>query len=243
MNSSQCRGVTTKGQRCKIAVSNVTYYCHYHTNQDPAIHQLAQPIKYINSARRKGHITQGHQKGFIYVYTLEHLLSESPKKQDWLQVKKFSNTESDTNWKVFNPKKYILIKVGLTTGTVAQRLKQWETKCNHAVTYVDPYSTQDTRSLSSLFSKLSISKTKSTGLKNYDPVNHGFYASKNLGDIERTIHKTLWSLYGRGDIICHGCKSGGAHSIHIEWFKVKRENLKTVFRLIDEICEHHKSRS
>lgn len=222
----QCAGTTKKGQRCKIRVED-REYCHYHVNQG------------IKGASASGFIQRDYQRGYIYVYTLRHLVEKSPRKENWLQVKKLPKIGSDvTKWKVFDPKKYILIKVGLTTGTVTQRLKQWEAKCNHSLTYLEPFVNYQSKSLSNLFSNLKLSGKSE--LSHYDALNHGFYTSKNLAKIEKTIHQSLWKMYGRGDIVCHGCSndhSNRGYGIHVEWFMIKRKDLVNVFKLIDGICE------
>lgn len=234
MTHSQCNGTTIKGQRCKIKISNGEKYCHYHQKQDN--HNFKRDTYQSTNLSLQHARTKDYQRGYIYVYTLQHLLSKSPKKQDWLQVKKLAKAENVSKWKVFDPKKHILLKIGLTTGTVTQRLKQWEAKCNHSVVYVDPY-VDYSSSLGALFSKLKISKNHHE-LKHYDVLNHGFFTPIHLAKIEKSIHKSLWELYGRGDIICHGCSNDTKeHGIHVEWFMVRRKDLKVVFKLIDEICD------
>lgn len=241
MISVQCYGVTKKGQRCKISVQNGEKYCHYHVNQGTSMMKksIIKPATKVVKTSTKGYTQREYQRGFIYVYTLKHLVDKSPRKEDWLQVKKLPKINSDeASWKVFNPKKYTLIKVGLTTGTVTQRLKQWEAKCNHSLIYLEPSVNYHSRSLTNLFSSLKLSNK--SDLHHYDALNHGFFTERNLARIERTIHETLWKLYGKGDIVCHGCtneNSTRGHGIHVEWFMIKRKELANVFRVIDDVCE------
>ncbi|CCH44692.1 hypothetical protein BN7_4260 [Wickerhamomyces ciferrii] len=244
MVNVQCSGVTVKGLRCKLFVSQEVQYCHYHKNQQlrNVDHQHVKKFQRSrttpassNPQKRQERVEA--QKGFIYVYTLQHLATPRPKKKDWLQVNKLEKSEAkERSWKVFNPKKHILIKIGLTTGTVDKRLKQWESKCNHSLTYLNPYTNYETtNSLKALFKNLRIKSTGSP-LRFYKEEGHGFYTIKNLAKIEREIHNRLWKSFGRGDMVCHGCSQDKGYGIHIEWFMLERKNLKKCFELIDDVC-------
>lgn len=121
----------------------------------------------------------------------------------------------------------------MTSKTVNRRLKEWENQCQHKLVSVDPFAIKE-KTLLGMFKRLSLDP--STDLKSYDRSGNGFYTSMNLGLIEREIHKTLWGLYGKGDILCHGCKAadeGGG--IHKEWFLVERGKLKSIFEIIDAV--------
>ncbi|KAH3675885.1 hypothetical protein WICMUC_002455 [Wickerhamomyces mucosus] len=160
-----------------------------------------------------------------------HLLEKSPKKQDWLHVKRMN----ENNWSILDPQSLILIKIGMTSKSVAKRLNEWENKCNHRLISINPYCLKK-NSILSLFKKLSISHGGNDyTLKTYDMEGQGFFTESNLSKIEKEVHSTLWKLYGKGDIVCHGCKIGEKIGIHKEWFLVKRTNLDNIFKLIDKI--------
>ena len=98
--------------------------------------------------------------GFIYIYTLTSLLENKP-----IQVKNLPNAHNRhrDKWVSYEPKKshYYLLKIGMTTGTVTRRLKQWETKCNHQLTCIFPAGKQNSMDkFVDKFLKLKLSRTE-----------------------------------------------------------------------------------
>lgn len=198
---NQCLGITRQGRRCRIQVKG--QYCQHHG-----------PVTPFES--EKG-------KGIIYTYTLVHLLERSPKKKDWLQIKHLDSTDL----KAFDPRKHILVKIGMTAGSVMNRLKQWEAKCSHKLAIVDPYRRR--KSFLSSFQCLKVTEEYNY----YSSESHGFICSENVFAVEQAIHRALRFKYGRGDVHCHACKEQG-HGLHIEWFKIPRSDIKAVFSLMDD---------
>ncbi|CDR44436.1 CYFA0S14e02696g1_1 [Cyberlindnera fabianii] len=253
----QCHGTTKAGLRCKIHVSENGGYCHYHVSQGhhtwshpSTIEEVAHLFTRTTSREHpkftySAGIQQQQKKatkdksGFIYVYTLVHLLEKSPKKKDWLLIKQAGKHHSTR----FDPRKETLIKVGLTQGSVQNRLKQWEKQCSHKLCSVDPYALKKKksrkRSLIALFKGLKIKNDLE--LKNYKTESEGFYCNGKLYEIEQCIHRWLGAKYGRGDVACHGCKTDSAlgHGVHIEWFKVPRADLRAVFLFIDNLVSQY----
>lgn len=162
-------------------------------------------------------------RGFIYAYTLSHLLDKSPKKKEWLQIQHLKSEKLTT----FNPKKHILIKVGMTRGDVAKRLRQWQAQCSHKLVLVDPH-LKHNRSLASLFQCLSMQNE----YQSYITEQNGFQCPHKLFEVEQSIHRALRNKYGRGDVLCQGCKDQG-RGLHVEWFKLPRDDLMSLFSLID----------
>lgn len=234
----QCQGIAkSSGQKCKLRVNpSVTRFCHYHSSQKTL------PITSFKSSESSN--TNQYQKGFIYVYTLKHLIESNAKEQSWLKLQhidikapkdKLKDPKSLDN---FNPKKHILIKVGLTTKTVAKRIDEWESKCKHKLVIVRPKESQtfdddSENSLIKVFKKLRVKETKN--LKNYIIAQDGFHSEKRLGLVEKQIHSKLRKEFGHGDMICYGCKEKqGDYGIHIEWFMIPRNEIDKVFNVIDE---------
>ncbi|KAH3679987.1 hypothetical protein WICPIJ_008463 [Wickerhamomyces pijperi] len=256
----QCLGVTQKGTRCQIRVTRQELRCVYHKkpplkNLKPPVKKEQQSIKIgvspdndpyatgslaqrllngiLPGALKEGFVEHDLKAGYIYMYTLQHLLGNNPGKQDWLQLK----PRDSSVWKVFNPKELILIKIGMTTKLVSQRLKEWENLCHHKLTSVDPYALKS-KKLFGLITKNAVNHK--VGLRYYHRESQGFYTDVSLSIIEKKIHQTLWKKYGKGDIVCHGCKSAAdGGGIHKEWFLVPRSDLGAIFEIISDIVGQH----
>jgi hypothetical protein len=209
---SQCQGITKQGQRCRIKTKGK--YCQHHGSFKPLTPSRGLP-----------------DRGFIYVYTLSHLLDSSPKKKEWLQIQ----SKGSKIFETFDPKKHILVKIGMTRGSVRKRLKQWEAQCSHKISIIDPYQ-RPKKSLISIFQCLTVTDY----YQYYIPEQHGFQCSNKLFEVEQSIHKLVADQYGRGDVHCHGCKEQG-HGLHIEWFKVSRSDLHSIFTIIDNTIGRHTS--
>ncbi|ODV70846.1 uncharacterized protein CYBJADRAFT_169905 [Cyberlindnera jadinii NRRL Y-1542] len=206
---NQCAGITKQGRRCRIRGTG--RYCRYH---DPNVR--------VNEVAKQSRLPD---KGFIYVYTLEHLLEKSPKRQEWLQIQPLNSKE----FQPFNPKKHILIKVGMTRGSVEKRVRQWQVQCNHKIVIVDPYEHIGSQSLVTMFKCLSVEED----YNHYNTIDKGFKCSQNLFKVEQLIHNKLRDQYGRGDVHCKSCEDQGRSGLHVEWFKIPKKSLKKVYTLID----------
>lgn len=121
----QCKGTTLKGQRCKIQTESG--YCRYHANQSER--GLKSEVPKPDSPT----------SGYIYIYTMSELLNS---RKLWLQTRNLPNTKPSHKhkWKDFDAGKspYMLVKVGMTLGTVARRLAQWQNQCHHDITVLGP---------------------------------------------------------------------------------------------------------
>lgn len=106
----QCKGITTKGIRCKNISSEG--YCHYHKPQ------LAK-------------------SGYIYIYTLQKFFDRNQK--NWFVTRNLPNTHNTewTNYQ-YNESPYIFVKIGMTSQPVQVRIKQWENKCKHEIKLLGP---------------------------------------------------------------------------------------------------------
>jgi len=187
-----CKGITTKGIRCKNKVSNGEY-CRYHINNNnngtrnssktnkgeintvpgrfPAY--LNNPIQQPNTRR----------PGYIYIYTYKLLYDgiygNDPQVLKWLKIDnsvlKPGNDNRSVGW---NDMTQILCKIGMTTkSNVQSRLNEWETSCLHKVINLSPssidtlihnsagVSSKDTHSLSKLMKRLSLSPRKKESLE------------------------------------------------------------------------------
>ncbi|KAK6201567.1 uncharacterized protein RJT21DRAFT_126725 [Scheffersomyces amazonensis] len=258
----QCKGITLKGLRCKLKAPVGQEFCHYHKDQsgpqfsnkrrDQNNDTLAkaktktktitktEPIEAsTNKIETIGVSTNSDKAGYIYVYTLSFLLQ--PNKNEWLSVKNLPKIKSrhHNKWVPFNSKtsEFILVKIGMTTKSVQERLFQWKSKCNHDLTVVVPSKSdfvsdrqarvgqvslseiRDFRrfvlDLTKLFNRLAISDSNTSKAKDTLPHyesfrNQGFYCPKNVRSIESTIHKTLHKKYGGGSLYCTGCSENAA---------------------------------
>ncbi|KAH3670907.1 hypothetical protein OGAPHI_000618 [Ogataea philodendri] len=117
----QCLGVTLKGERCKNKVKDGPY-CSRHSQNSQ------QPVQAKNQA------------GYVYIFTLAHLINGSPKKQKWLRQADPhpENRINFTETSVLDPKRNILIKVGYTTQPVKRRLAQWRDQCKQDFQLIGP---------------------------------------------------------------------------------------------------------
>ncbi|KAG7665557.1 uncharacterized protein J8A68_000959 [[Candida] subhashii] len=185
----------------------------------------------------------------------------NPPPQWSFKVKNLPNTSKfhRDKWIEFNSKKspYILIKIGKTTQTVNNRILQWEKKCNHKLTNLEPLNRHliekrrhDGGIISGLirrFRRLEVrDDEEDVQYKRYK--NNGFYCNSKLDLIESTIHKSLRKKYGKGDVYCIGCNQDPIkvkrktspfdtnYNVHIEWFLIPKEDLQYVYKLIDSTC-------
>lgn len=257
----QCRGVTTKGLRCQI--NSKDPYCHHHKKQ--ANPKYAQRLVVSSNGRsnktsvsNNGNIVRVSltpkyippivlphgassivKSGFIYVYTLTDLLTLSEKL--WLTVQNLPNSKrrDQDKWKPFNSKKcdWTFVKVGMTTQTVSQRLVQWERKCSHSLTCLQP----NVRYFKMSF----LDRFKSLSIKNYHTYrDNGFYCNQ-AATAESEIHQRLREIYGKGEVYCSGCApvspqdSNKQYKIHVEWFLVPKKEIPIIFEVIDEVCKKY----
>lgn len=250
----QCRGTTKKGERCKINTTDG--FCHHHrpnqhaglsprvdhrpNNKPKQQHARPErltnaiPLKYSQSPSRSPSPSK-IKPGYIYVYTLTSLMNGT---KNSLSVRNLPGTSrfKKDKWSDFDARKlkYILIKVGMTTGSVSGRLSQWELQCRHQLTCLVP-GTKIKMSLLESIRKLSLS---SPSYKSFDKHGTGFYCSKAVQQAETQIHTLLHRKYGSGDVFCSGCaKTGSNYSIHVEWFLIPKSDLNTVFGIIDSVCK------
>ncbi|GMG49602.1 unnamed protein product [Ambrosiozyma monospora] len=150
----QCHGITAEGSCCKIKIKDPdVHYCRYHKGQDPSNSNKPPPTPKRNdppSKKRRSSSPKKQQEegssssgftyvaepprkeggkgkaGYIYVFTLAHLIQRKPPRETWLRSQV---SESRTSVE-FEPKHDILIKVGFTTQTPEKRLSQWEAQCH-----------------------------------------------------------------------------------------------------------------
>lgn len=242
MQANQCRGVTTKGLRCKIITRYD--YCHYHIRQSRS-NEVSLSPKF-----------DSQRKGFIYIYTLSVLLNKNRVLKLKVRNVKDKSGKNIDEWQVLSQSSpYILVKVGMTSQTVEKRLKQWEEKCHHRLSCLCPnneaaaYIKSSSSSMNRLISKFSKLKIGNKIYKSFQEGNDGFYCQTNLGLAETEIHSRLREKYGYGDVICSGCAKNNkhiklenntsaqkAHNIHVEWFYVPRKDLEFIFDIIDTTC-------
>lgn len=116
-----------------------------------------------NPTHKHNHKYQPVDNGSIYIYTLSHLLTKKPQLKDWLKIQ-VPNHKRNVNWEPFNPKNFLLIKVGLTTQHVSKRINQWLKQCNHEITLIEPFILHDNTpsTLSGLFKSLSLNEPYSS---------------------------------------------------------------------------------
>lgn len=257
--SQQCAGTTQKGAACKKRVQAPDRLCHYHQPKraEPKKPRLSSPA--------------AEKLGFIYVYTLTSLYENNAL---WLKARNLPHTpkRDKGKWVKFESGTYTLIKVGMTTQTVAKRLRQWEAQCGHKLTCLLPQSSQELqvsaiRSLADKLRHMCISSSAAKKTPTYvcfQPQNQGFYVLRNVAGAESEIHTVLHQKYGRGDVLCGGCKENravveevesrpklrslfkekkreefqqGTFNVHVEWFLVPKKDLYHVFTIIDTVCK------
>ncbi|KAG7739031.1 hypothetical protein KL912_002729 [Ogataea haglerorum] len=214
----RCLGTTAKGERCKIILKQEAY-CKYHINQGAGPNDKA---------------------GYVYIFTLKHLIEGSPKKQTWLRQAD-PNPENQINFEhtsVFDPKRHILIKVGYTTQRVRRRLSQWRERCKQDFQLLTPQTldrvvSSNRDKLADLMERLSCLSLRS--YKKYDFNEQAFKALNAFGS-EQQVHAQLRSLFGSGRLYCDGCKSANS-GVHKEWFLVPRKKVRNIMRMIDRLVD------
>ncbi|ABN65949.2 predicted protein [Scheffersomyces stipitis CBS 6054] len=228
----QCKGTTLKGQRCKIQTESG--YCRYHANQSER--GLKSEVPKPDSPT----------SGYIYIYTMSELLNS---RKSWLQTRNLPNTKPSHKhkWKDFDAGKspYMLVKVGMTSGTVARRLAQWQNQCHHDITVLGPA----TEEIVELKFKSAAIASRFNSPKPYSTFrNNGFFCGRNLKSAESEIHRLLRAKYGNGDILCTGCATPDSrkpnkdvpfrseYNIHVEWFLVPKSDLEYVYSVINSVC-------
>ncbi|ODV87033.1 hypothetical protein CANARDRAFT_195296 [[Candida] arabinofermentans NRRL YB-2248] len=227
---SQCQGVTKKGERCKIIVKQDPFYCSYHVSQ-------ATSNRQTKTTKRK--------PGYIYIFTLPHLITSHPSTEKWLRQApsnlEQSNLSHETT-QIFNPKYYILLKIGFTTQLITKRLKQWQDQCCQKFTLVGPDSINDIisskkyKSIITLFKHMNLQKTSKL-YKNYDYTSKGFKCHESAFESEQLIHSILRKKYGFGTLYCQStssCSSKDHNGVHKEWFLIPRKDIAKLMTLIDE---------
>lgn len=267
---NQCKGITSKGERCKINAPGG--YCHYHVGQGKKKGIIKSPSK-ATSARTSTAIQPTNKCGYIYVYTLTKLLHNNDEKL--LKVRNLPNVSHrhKDKWVSFKAGKspYMLIKVGMTTQTVQKRLKQWQDKCHHDLTCLYPCMDQENPSSKSM--ELLIYRLKRLTMKpekvefqTFQEKNLGFFCFKGVNLAESEIHSMLHKKYGSGDVYCTGCSNKSTteqdghkskfsifkdkssrsnpfqkgYNIHVEWFLIPKKDLNSVYNLIDAVCAKYR---
>lgn len=196
--------------------------------------------------------------GYIYLYTLASLL-DSKSKNDWLKTRNLLlKSKHKDQWVTFNSKKLLvlLVKVGMTTQTVAKRILQWEAKCHHKLVCLHPDHPSTPRKPLSFLQRFANLKVDDQYATFQDNVK-GFFVPRDVLRAEKEIHGALKERYGRGDVYCTGCVEKAKHehkessildlfrkkevlqsdyNVHVEWFPIPKKNLHDVYKIIDSIC-------
>lgn len=226
----QCQGTTVRGKPCRSRVAGD--YCHHH---DPA--KMGEKTASLAA-----------KPGYIYVYTLASLALG----KGGLKARNLPSTPAQNRlkWTDFPSKgPYTLIKVGMTTQTVQKRLLQWEHKCGHQLTCLDP-TLPEPKLLVARMAQLCVLEKPARSYTSWR--DGGFYTARNVAMTESKVHAVLRQRYGRGDVLCTGCRpdttdgkwlpkerakpGSEAYGIHVEWFLVPRTALSSVYELIDQEC-------
>lgn len=255
----RCLGRTRRGQQCKIMVKTSQLYCHHH---------LRSAINVPSSG-----VAVPAKNGYIYVYTYQLLYDslatdKGGARLDWLNVdnsiiNNINNNHEKANkvsWDKYNKdSQFILCKIGMTTRlNVQSRLNEWESKCHHRIMNLTPQcvdvlvnvNKKKHKSLSSLFKRLSLNKSKNnTTIQLQTYHNGGFYVdiSKSkltLQQIESALHNYLWERYGKGIIHCQGCSENlKSTKRHVEWVYVPIKQLHYIFNYIDQFILYNNTKS
>lgn len=264
----QCLGHTKKGTRCLIKVALGTM-CHHHINQKrplpppPPTKPFHTTTKFYSTktdSPKPESYKLDLRKGYIYVYTMALLLAARAD-ADWLKTRNLvRDAKYRDQWVPFNAKKLdvMLVKVGMTTKTVAARIAQWELKCNHKLVCLYPDSHKMHQSLSDRLKLLSLHKKPLPTFATFDKQEKGFFVPKEVYRAEREIHGILKAQFGRGQVHCTGCVEKAAedpkklldmfrkkppaepeYNVHVEWFPIPRKKLTDVYHIIDSICMKH----
>ncbi|KAG5418810.1 hypothetical protein I9W82_003528 [Candida metapsilosis] len=208
------------------------------------------------SDNKPTYVKQKGGKGYIYVYTMQNFLN--PPKGWTFKVKNIPNTSTRNKdkWIKFKSRSspYILIKVGMTTQLPNVRIKQWENKCKHELVNLGPHNEHLVKHRLHWWQKflcLSIDDDDDTGMRLSRFKKDGFYCEENVSVVESMIHKQLRKKYGKGDVYCSGCVPDDEliknkhkekvplqnnYNVHVEWFLIPKEDLRDVYRLIDQTC-------
>lgn len=212
---AQCLGTTQRHTQCRNTALEGARYCHVHqyqakgagrrdrkpggpTRQAAELKPRAGPAS--GPSRGAGsEISSEPSSGYIYIYTFEHLLAPKKQQKDWLQIKKLGGQD----WELFDGSRDIFIKVGFTTRRVETRISEWELKCGHKFCAVGPGSFK----VSGLGNKVRhlVSRPK---FQNFSEAAGGFVVAQNVFQAEQQIHQLLRQRYGRGDMLCAGCRGG-----------------------------------
>ncbi|KAI5952042.1 hypothetical protein CANMA_005121 [Candida margitis] len=195
-------------------------------------------------------------RGYIYIYTMQSFLQ--PPKGWTFKVKNIPNTSTRNRDKWINFKSrsspYILVKIGMTTQLPNVRIKQWENKCKHELVNLGPQNEHLIKSRLHWWQKflcLSIDDDGDTEMRLSRFKKDGFYCEENVNTVESMIHQQMRKKYGKGDVYCSGCISDEAltrnknkekvplqnnYNVHVEWFLIPKQDLRDVYRLIDQTC-------
>lgn len=238
----------------------------YGSKSAPKYPSPTTPLKTPSKSPPKSPRTVDYTKpGYIYVYTLASLLDNS--KDGWLKTRNLLSESKDKDrWVTFKSKSLllILVKVGMTTQTVAKRIQQWESKCQHKLVCLHPeYNIPGAQSGSFLerFRGLTLSAQKTSAqFRQYTTFQDnikGFFVPRDVLRAEKEIHDELKRKFGRGDVYCTGCveKAKAKHkgssffdlfrkkdfmqsdyNVHVEWFPVPKNRMHEVYKIIDRIC-------
>lgn len=254
----QCRGLTVKGTQCRIKVGKGEF-CHYHIKKShpTTVSRIPQTQVPISISRPK--VEANLKPGYIYVYTLASLLGRKTDKN--VRTRNMLPNKPD-QWVSFDAKKskMMLVKVGMTTQTVAKRILQWEAKCHHKLACLYPDSHQWV-SLSWLdrFRRMLLKdnhKQFDDEFLTFHETERGFFVPRDVSRAEREVHDVLKLRFGKGDVYCTGCvekskeanrsrllrKSGfmeSDYNVHVEWFPVPKNRMNEVFSVIDNVCSRY----
>lgn len=278
LSRPQCSGTTHAGMQCRIRcpqsvrlLKNQKFYCHYHVGQElidglsvlsiqPAAPSATKskkaaakspdlkaqafvkaPGKIHTAGPASPSKAEKYQPAYIYAYTLDaghsnvHVFENGQFKPLAGKSKKglaglLSKTKLSKEGQ--SQPARTLIKIGYTTQTPTARLAQWQDKCRHSISLLAPSSKGHDY--------------------DYDFGQQGWpIKDPTLAKpIEGVIHKKLWALYGKGNVLCEGCVSPSAESngqgakdgdkarrnVHIEWFLIPNEKkaFETIYKVIED---------
>lgn len=219
------------------------------TDLSVALNGLSLNNSPLPSSHRPQQLQQNRHptKAFIYAYTLVpthsnvHVMSSSTgkftplvsslsvKKKPWWR-RSFSSKHTSSEGSSGGVGQ-MLIKVGYTTKTPEQRLAQWRLKCKHPIfllvpTPQDHYEDYFDYTLKGWPIKLQQSQHHQYNNINNTTTNHKTFSNTSSLplQIESAIHQNLWSLFGKGKVLCHGCvtpqSSKDTNNVHLEWFLI-----------------------
>ncbi|KAI5953080.1 hypothetical protein KGF57_004072 [Candida theae] len=212
---------------------------------------------YDTFADNKPSIATSKGKGYIYIYTMQNFLH--PPKGWTFKVKNIPNTSSrkKDQWVKFKSQSspFILIKVGMTTQLPNVRIKQWENQCKHELVNIGPQNEHLIKTRLHWWQKFFCLSINDDGDDSKVRVSRfkkdGFYCEENVRVVESMIHQQLKKKYGKGDVYCSGCVAEDAltknknkvkvplqnnYNVHVEWFLIPKQDLRDVYRIIDQTC-------